>query len=292
MRQGKELGRFHYPPISDAVVRDGCYLTSMGHVPHPPGSEYPPAGHPEQYNFDTSKGRVFSDFGLVLISSGSGFFQAEGEEEQVVEGGDFMCLSPGRWHRYGPDPKTGWEEHWLCFNGDYPHRLLANGQLPQNSCLIRPEDGEVFRRRLSLILEGVDSKDLTTTLGMGLRALALFNEIATPEVSEKRIPERSGLCEEAMAWMGENLHRAVGMGQVANHLGVTRRTLERHFRKETGLSPGAFLIRSRVERARSLIETTDMPMKSVAFAAGFSSPQQMIYDFNRHTGMPPSRFRS
>lgn len=294
MRQDGPSTRFHYAPITDLNVRDGCYLTSMGHTRHAPGLVYPPSGHPEQYAFDANTGRVFSDFGLVLITRGRGFFEAEGEPAVEVEAGAFFCLTPSRWHRYAPDPKTGWEEYWLCFNGDYPHRLQMNGELPRRSVAVRPAGLATYRRRLLHILEALDSQEMATTLGMGLRGLALFAEISA---EAKEPPEddagkmEPSICSGAMRYIRENLHRPINMSQLAAQYGVTRRTLERHFRMEAGFSPGEYVIRSRVERARGLIEGTEMPMKSVAYACGFSSPQQMIYDFHRQTGMAPGRFR-
>ena len=294
MRQGNLSTRFHYAPITDLNVRDGCYLTSMGHTRHAPGLPYPPPGHPDQYAFDANTGRVFSDFGLVLIARGRGVFETEGEPPVDVAAGEFFCLSPSCWHRYAPDPKTGWEEYWLCFNGDYPHRLQMNGELPRRSAVVRPAGLATYKRRLLHILEALDSQEMTTTLGMGLRGLALFAEISAeakePSDNDTGTAE-SSICSEAMRYIRENLHRSINMNQLAARYGVTRRTLERYFRSEAGFSPGAYVIRCRVERARGLIETTEMPMKSVAYACGFSSPQQMIYDFHRQTGMAPGRFR-
>jgi len=294
MRQEATDTRFYYPPIRERDVRDGCYLTSMGHSVHPAGVPYPLPGHPAQYDFDARRGRILPDFALVLISRGEGIFENEREPEQAVQPGDFFCLTPGQWHRYEPDRKTGWEEYWVCFNGDYPHRLQNNRELPSFPRLIRLRKSELLQRRLKQILEVLDSSSMSTTLGMGLRSLALFTEIGSLAGPPKRASETAdtpSLCQEAMARIGENLHRSVDLDAIAAQLGVTRRTLERHFRREAGISPGDYIIRSRVERARGLIESTDMPIKSITYACGFRSPQQMIYDFHRHLGMAPGRFR-
>lgn len=294
MRQDTPGSRFYYPPIRDRDVRDGCYLTSMGHSVHSAGVDYPLPGHPAQYDFDARRGRVLPDFGLVLISRGQGFFENEREPERPVRAGDFFCLTPGQWHRYEPRVETGWEEYWVCFNGDYPHRLQKNKELPTFPRVIRPPDSRWLERRLKQILEVLDQQSMTTTLGMGLRSLALFTEIgslADPVASAEQFKVSDSLCRRAMASIEDNLHRTVDLDQVAAELAVSRRTLERHFRRVAGISPGDFVIRSRVVRARRLIESTDMPIKSIAFTCGFRTPQQMIYDFHRHLGLAPGQFR-
>lgn len=295
MRQGSDETDFYYPPIRDREVRDGCYLTSMGHGRHPAGVKYPRPGHPSQYDFDARRGRILPDFALVLIAGGGGFFENEREPEQRVRAGDFLCLTPGQWHRYEPDPETGWEEYWVCFNGDYPHRLQRNRELPVFPRLIRPAEPSPLEQRLKQILEMSETQSLATTLVLGLRSLALFMEIgglAGPVAVDTAQSNALSLCEEAMAQIRENLHRQVDLDVIAERLGVSRRTLERHFRNEAGISPGDFIIRSRVARARELIESTDMPIKSITYACGFRSPQQMIYDFHRHLGIAPGQFRA
>ena len=295
MRQNLEPIRFHYPPITDRNVRDGCYLTSMGHAVHPAGRSYPGEGHPELYQFDARVGRVFPDFGLVYIARGNGVFEGEGGAEQAVREGDFFCLTPGCWHRYAPEPATGWEEFWICFNGDYPHRLQINHELPRLPRLIRPDSGAAYARRLRLILDVLDEPMPGSTLGMGLRGLALFTEVSaeasrSPGGAESAEPEDE-LHSATKAFIDENLHRSIDIGNIAARLGVSRRTLERRFRQRAKLSPGDYIIRARVERASRLIESSTMSIKAVAYACGFSSPQQMIYDFHRHLGMAPGRLR-
>jgi AraC-like DNA-binding protein len=291
---------YHYPPITEAHVRGGCYLTGIGRGSIPPGTRYPPPGHPERYAFDFARGRLFGDFGLVWIAGGRGVFEAERGVRQAVREGDFLCLTPGRWHRYAPDRATGWEECWVCFNGDYPHRLQRAGELPQEPRRIRLDCPGAYERRLLQLLASAGTSEPTTTLAMGLRALALFAEIAAGPAEESAREDDGGsapagaanLVAEGKRFIEENLHRPIDLSALAASLGVTRRTLERRFRKEAGIPPGDYLIRCRVERAARMIASTGMPLKAVGYACGFSSPGQMIYGFRRHKGLAPGKFRA
>jgi len=288
---------FYYPPINERDLGRGCYLTSIGRGRHAAGSPYPAGGHPQDYAFEPSRGRVFPDFALVRISEGQGWFENRRDRPpEPVQPGDFFCLTPGSWHSYAPDPETGWTEAWVCFNGDYPHRLHRNAEWPEHAHLVRPKPDDGFAARFDNILQALEPSDRGSTLGSGLRCLALFAEVAGLDpTDEKPIPgdrgDESALCARARGHLLENLHRQVDLDTLAAHLGVTRRTLERRFGEETGQSPAAFLAAARVERAIGLIENTDMPLKAIAFACGFGSPHRMIYNFRRHKGMPPSGFK-
>ena len=65
-----------------------------------------------------------------------------------------------------------------------------------------------------------------------------------------------------------------GVAGLAGHLGYTTRQLERLLQAEVGAGPLALARAQRAQTARVLIETTDLPLADVAFAAGFSSIRQ------------------
>jgi transcriptional regulator GlxA family with amidase domain len=72
---------------------------------------------------------------------------------------------------------------------------------------------------------------------------------------------------------------------------MSARTLTRRFRAETGLSPTRWLLEQRVQRARELLETTDLPITAVAHRCGFASPLALREQFARRTGTTPGRYR-
>lgn len=65
-----------------------------------------------------------------------------------------------------------------------------------------------------------------------------------------------------------------GVTGLAGHLGYTTRQVERLLQAEVGAGPLALARAQRMQTARILIETTDLPFGDVAFAAGFSSIRQ------------------
>jgi transcriptional regulator GlxA family with amidase domain len=73
------------------------------------------------------------------------------------------------------------------------------------------------------------------------------------------------------------------------HLSV--RHFQRLFAKETGVTPAVFVERSRVEHARSLLESTDMGVATIATASGFGSAETMRRAFHRRVGTAPDDYR-
>jgi len=48
---------------------------------------------------------------------------------------------------------------------------------------------------------------------------------------------------------------------------------------------------ARIDRARSLLETSDLPLKTVAFKSGFGSVRHMRFLFSEKLGLTPSQYR-
>jgi AraC family transcriptional regulator of adaptative response / DNA-3-methyladenine glycosylase II len=85
---------------------------------------------------------------------------------------------------------------------------------------------------------------------------------------------RSDVVARAMRLITDGVVDRNGVTGLANLLGYTTRQLERLLQAEVGANPIALARAQRVQTARILIETTDVPFSDVAFAAGFSSIRQ------------------
>jgi transcriptional regulator GlxA family with amidase domain len=70
------------------------------------------------------------------------------------------------------------------------------------------------------------------------------------------------------------------------------RTLNRRFRAETGLSPLRWLLQLRIEAARELLETSDLPMAAIAHRTGMGSVDSLRDHMVRATGLTPSAYRA
>lgn len=97
----------------------------------------------------------------------------------------------------------------------------------------------------------------------------------------------------AMRFIRENaLLPHIDVPAVLKALPISRRSLERRFEQILGRSPAEEIRRIRLEKARQLLIETDMPIPSVATAAGFGSPEYLNYVFRTEFGQTPQKYRS
>jgi transcriptional regulator GlxA family with amidase domain len=95
----------------------------------------------------------------------------------------------------------------------------------------------------------------------------------------------------ARAWALERLHEPIQLRDLAQREAMSVRTFTRRFREEVGISPGQWLTQQRVERARHLLESTDLPVDRVAADAGFGTAQSMRQHLQATLGVPPTVYR-
>ncbi|MCH8511234.1 MAG: DNA-binding transcriptional regulator [Kiritimatiellae bacterium] len=96
---------------------------------------------------------------------------------------------------------------------------------------------------------------------------------------------------KALRYIRENLALEIGVPDLVQAAGISRRVLERRCRERLGHTPLEEIRRARIRRAKELLLQTDLPMSIVAERAGFQSAERMATLFRRETGTTPSRFR-
>ena len=92
-------------------------------------------------------------------------------------------------------------------------------------------------------------------------------------------------------WALRHLDEELTVQRLARHAKMSARTFNRRFREETGQSPGAWIRSRRVDRARELLESRDLPVDEVARLSGLGTGGNLRHHLRRGMGMSPSSYR-
>ncbi|MEV0120799.1 helix-turn-helix domain-containing protein [Streptomyces sp. NPDC050703] len=95
----------------------------------------------------------------------------------------------------------------------------------------------------------------------------------------------------ARAWALGRLDQPLQLRDLAEREAMSVRTFTRRFREEVGMSPGQWLTQQRVERARHLLESSDLSVDQVARDAGFGTAQSMRQHLQAALGVTPTAYR-
>jgi len=97
---------------------------------------------------------------------------------------------------------------------------------------------------------------------------------------------------EAVRFIRENTDRPLQVDDVAEAVGMSRRTLQHRFTSSVGRSVHSHILRERVNRITQLLVETDLSIAQIANKLDFSSAKQLDRVFAKLQGIPPTTYRS
>jgi AraC-like DNA-binding protein len=258
-----------------------CTATSAGYERVPPGSPYPPRRHPVDHHFEWEQGRVLAAYQLVYVIEGQGTFESEvSPKRHRIEAGVVMTLFPGIWHRYAPDPQTGWVEQWIECCGPAFDRA-------RNARLLRPERPvwrvglpsellQAFERCHALAQQrsaGVQS--LLST--MGLHLLSVLLSAARRHPSAPRPIDH--IIQQAERLLARRYHERLSVEQLARELHVSYSSFRQAFKAQTGVSPKQYQLQIRLHKAQDFLANTPKSVGEIAEILGFDSAFHLSKQF-------------
>ncbi len=97
--------------------------------------------------------------------------------------------------------------------------------------------------------------------------------------------------ERALALIEAGALDRDAVAALADRLGIGSRHLSRLFAEHLDASPLQVALSRRIQRAKRLLDDTDLGVAVIALRAGFSSPRRMSSSFAKLYGRPPSAVR-
>jgi AraC-like DNA-binding protein len=242
---------------------------------------------------------------IAVVGAGSGRHETS-QGERSVRHGMVVVLRPGAWHAFRRTTDLVVANCCVSMPG-LQGQLAGLQQLPVLRDLlwtgpaaraphgveltqVAPEAADEAIEEIAKLEQELSHQRAGRVLGrlvtvLGILADGRVGEQAVEQVVHPAVVATVARLEGAIAeaWSLDELAQAVSLDPAY---------LSRLFRRDTGLSPLAFLARQRAERAAVLLAQTDLPAARVGAAVGWTDPTYFARRFRSLVGSTPTEYRN
>lgn len=235
---------------------------------------------------------------LGLTRGGEGFLELNGKQHKLRSGVLFY-VPKGSYMKMTTQPTDTLEFYSSQFQ--YHHlrwesasdqwSSIDKGPLPLPTTLFFTENRallDAYRRLLHLW----ENKEAGYLWHCRLELLHLLDLVVRmTRESSKHIQQSAALIEAAIAYIRDHLQEDLNRATLARQLSVSPSHLAGMFKRHTGYSISEYVHRLRMDQARFLLRSTNMPVHRIAAEVGYEDSFYFSRRFRSENGMPPRDYR-
>jgi len=232
----------------------------------------------------------FDNYLLMYINKGRCALRYEGKAMQIKEG-QVALLDCRRPHEYGNQSDEILEIYWLHFQGvlaEEFYRLI----MEHGSHVISPKNTYPFTHHLRRIYELFKTSAPVHEADLSHRITTMLSELAGVRSELPGESSCAEIMESSIAYINEHFRENITLDMMARHASLSPYYFTRLFSAETGFTPHQYLIATRINYARYLLQSGELSIKEIAFASGFNSESGFCSTFRKREGLTPGEFRS
>ncbi|NCD10686.1 MAG: AraC family transcriptional regulator [Negativicutes bacterium] len=284
---------FKYLLVNDRDRKFGLTVNTVGFQPIAPHSLYPSTEHPKNYYFRPGKGRILSEYQLVYISKGKGYFTSESTKRITISKGQIILLFPGQWHTYAPSKETGWNEYYIGFQGKIIDHIISHGFFRLDNQIIDVGVNEDLVNLFSTAIKiAKDDKigSQQNLAGIVFNIMGTILSLAQNKNFETK--ESAQKIERAKVIMFENIQKNIDIKEIAANLGISYSLFRKVFKEYTGYAPANYFQELKLRKAKELLSETNHSIKQIAYELNFSSYEYFLSFFKKKVSMTPMEYRN
>ena len=231
------------------------------------------------------------DYQLLYMVSGHADYFLDGEWQTVGEGKIVLYRPqvPQFYRTYSQVPMLC---RWVHFSGTEAASLLEECGMGQGN-LFSPGLCPAAEALLkSMVVEILHREPMYRIVveSQFRQAMALFGRQMAQRKGSVASSSRQRI-RSIVEYMNRHYFEPLQTEELAARCGLSKYHFIHLFRMCMGMTPYSYLIRIRMERAETLLQTGDMTVQEVAFVCGYNDPLYFSRAFSRHFGVSPTDYK-
>lgn len=145
------------------------------------------------------------------------------------------------------------------------------------------EYGEVSGNKIKLLLNALSNA--------GRKEACQYTKDFLEALLEPQNKNLNEIVNVAKRFISENIAEDISVASLAEQYYLSPAYFSRLFKRETGEGCNEYIVRMRIEKAKSLLEMTSLKTGSIAQTVGYNDTNYFSLAFKKHTGMSPTQYR-
>jgi AraC-like DNA-binding protein len=213
--------------------------------------------------------------------------------ETIVPAGRFILFRPGERQEYFFEADSGSFSYYIHFTGRDAEAVLRSLGLWDITVGIAPNSRELEWLFSQMIREYSLSQAAHETVSGGLLLSILGLLARGVELSRSQIDEKKQMrVQRAIERMYADMDKKLSIEALARECNYSVGYFSHLFRAVTGVSAHAYMCRLRIERAKNMLDSTDLSVLEIALAVGCEDQNYFSRFFKEQTGLSPTAYRA
>lgn len=234
---------------------------------------------------------VRSGYLIHLVLEGKGTYKVNNQSHDLTAG-DAFIIYPNELIYYEADKETPWKYIWIGFVGTKVEDYLNQTTLSKEQPVFKLGAKSQLVPAIHQVIEATkveSNKNLKILSSLYDFFYVLLQEYPQQKQA-KKIPHQTYV-EEALAYIQSNYQDDISVKDIADYLSIDRSYLHRIFKKYTKMSTQEYILNLKMEKASSLLSTTNLKIGDIARSVGYHDPLLFSKTFKKIKQYTPSDYR-
>lgn len=207
----------------------------------------------------------------------------------TARAGDTVILDCYKPHEYYTN--DSFESIWIHIAGTNSFELFEEVEKTDGN-LVKCRDVNHVKKLLFRIYDSISGVNPPSELNISLDIYKIFAELLNPQsIKSKSESNYEDSIQDVKNYITENLNEKLTVQRLANESHMSTSHFSRVFKQQTGFSPYDYVLITRLNKAKYLLQKTEMSVSSIAYETGFNSESNFICFFTDNEGISPGKFR-
>jgi len=235
----------------------------------------------------------YNSFLLIYTVSGKGYAHYR-DKKYELSNGQILLMNCYDYQEYYTDKKDLWEIKWIHFNGSSSEEYY-NIIYKKYGPVIDMGNNTSILDSINKIMYLLSESDMQFEVKASNIIVNMLTDVMLtyPDSQINSNQKNNNIHADAVIeFIEDNYSNSISLEDMASAACSSKFHFCRNFKKITGYSPYEYLVKFRINKAKSLLEITDISIEEIAGIVGFESTSNFIQTFKRLEDLTPLKYRN